>query len=148
MELLKDDREAWVAQCVKSQTLAEVTVSPFVNSSPSSGSSMTMQSLLEILSLSPLPLYPSCALSLSLSLKKTKQKTKTLKDGRVSWTFFPFLKRHSYLQTLHCLSPLLITIFFWSCCQQLYFDFPFIRLSCGMFHVAQYIISFIIIILN
>ena len=51
--------------------LAQVMISQFVGSSPTSGSSLTVWSLLGILSLS---LPYSCSLSLSLSLKINKLK--------------------------------------------------------------------------
>ena len=64
-------RGAWVAQSVERLTLAQVMISPFVSSSPASGSVLTAQSL-EPASDS---VYPSISaplpltLSLSLSLK-------------------------------------------------------------------------------
>ena len=60
---------AWVAQSVKCLTIAQVMISRFVSSNPASGSMLTAQSLLGILSptLSAPPL-----LTLSLSFKTNK----------------------------------------------------------------------------
>ena len=63
-------RGAWVAQLVKCTTLdfGSGHDSWFMRSSPASGSAMTARSLLVIISLSLLSLYPSLFPSLSLSL--------------------------------------------------------------------------------
>ena len=76
MELeTKELRGTWVAQLVKHQTLAQVMISQFVGSSPTSGSVLTAQSLEPAydsvspsLSAPPLTVL-SVSLSLSLSLK-------------------------------------------------------------------------------
>ena len=60
---------AWVAQLVKHPTLAQITISPFISSSPASGSLLSAQSPVWILCL-PLFLCPSPAHALSFSLKK------------------------------------------------------------------------------
>ena len=72
----KDFRDAWVAQLVKHPTSAQVMISQFAGSSPSSGSALTAQSLelaLDSVSLScsaPPPLMLGLSLSLSLSLSQ------------------------------------------------------------------------------
>ena len=55
---------AWVAQSVKHPTSAQVLISRFMSSSPTSGSVLTTWSLLRILCL-PLSLCPSPAYALS-----------------------------------------------------------------------------------
>ena len=68
----------WVAQSVKRPTLAQVTTSRFVGSSPAAGSVLTAQSLEPAsdsvcVSLS-LPPFPTCVLFLSVSLSKINLK--------------------------------------------------------------------------
>ena len=60
-------RGSWVAQSVMRLTLAQVTTSWFVGSSPMSGSELSAQSLLWILSLLSLPL--PCAHCVCVSQK-------------------------------------------------------------------------------
>ena len=57
---------AWVAQSVKHLTSAQVTISQFVSSSPTSGSLLSVQSLLQTLRL---PISARSPPPLSLSLK-------------------------------------------------------------------------------
>ena len=77
----KRNRGAWVAQSVKHLTSAQVMISQFVGLSPVSGSVLTAQSLLGILSL-PLSLCPSPAckrvLVLSLKINTLKKKNRLL----------------------------------------------------------------------
>ena len=68
--MIKNSRDTWVAQSVKHLTLAQVRISRFVGSSPTSGSVRTAQSLEPASdSVSP-PLYPSPAHGLSLSVSQ------------------------------------------------------------------------------
>ena len=68
MENLKCEMCAWMAQLVECPTLAQVMISWFVGSSPTSGSGLTAQSLEPVSeSVSP-SLFPSSAHTLSLSL--------------------------------------------------------------------------------
>ena len=63
-------RGTWVAQSAEGLTSAQVTISQFVDSSPTSGFVLTAQSLLQILSPSlsaPPPFACVCVFSLSLS---------------------------------------------------------------------------------
>ena len=61
-------RDAWVAQSVKNPASAQVMVSQFVSSSTTSGSALTVWSLLEILSLSPsLSVPPPLMLSIKIN---------------------------------------------------------------------------------
>ena len=67
-------RGAWVAQSVKRPTSAQVTVSPSVSSSPTSGSVLTARSLEPALnSVSP-SLCPSPVHALSLSVSKINKR--------------------------------------------------------------------------
>ena len=50
-------RDAWVAQSAKCLTLAQIKISRFVDSRPTSGSALTVQSLIGILSPSLCPFY-------------------------------------------------------------------------------------------
>ena len=59
--------DAWVAQSVKPLTSAQLMISQFASSSPASGSPLTAQSLLGILSLLPSLLLPG---SLARALSK------------------------------------------------------------------------------
>ena len=66
-----EKRGTWVTQSVKHLTLAQVMISWFVGSSPTSGSVLTAQSLVQILCLlvsAPPPIVLSLARSLSFSL--------------------------------------------------------------------------------
>ena len=64
-------RGAWVAQLVKRPTSAQVMISQFVGSSPTSGSVLTTWSLLQILCLSLcIPTLLAQCLSVSLSRSK------------------------------------------------------------------------------
>ena len=67
-------RGAWVAQSVKQPTSAQVMISWFVSSSPTSGSVLTAQSLEPTSdSVSPsLSAHPLLALAFSLSLSLSK----------------------------------------------------------------------------
>ena len=57
-------RGAWVAQSVKNLTLAQITISWFMGSSPTLGPALMAQSLLQILCL-PLSVPPLLMLSLT-----------------------------------------------------------------------------------
>ena len=73
--MIKNSRDTWVAQSVKHLTLAQVRISRFVGSSPTSGSVLAAQSLdLALNSVPPsLSVSPhSHSVSLSLSLSKIK----------------------------------------------------------------------------
>ena len=101
---------AWVAQSVERPTSAQVTISRFVGSSPTSGSVLMAQSL-EPVSVSASPshsapplLMPCLSLSLSLSLSKINKHKKLLQN--------PFILcwRHVYAFTkvgraIRALSP-------------------------------------------
>ena len=65
MALVENQRGAWVARSVEDLTSAQVVISQFVSSSPTSGSLLSAWSLLGILSVR-LP----CSLSFALSLSK------------------------------------------------------------------------------
>ena len=62
-------RGAWVAQSVKRPASAQVMISRFVSSSPTSGSALTAQSLEPALDSASLSLCPTPTCDLSLSLK-------------------------------------------------------------------------------
>ena len=71
-------RGAWVVQSVKRPTLAQVMILRFVSSSPTSGSPLSVQSLLRVLC-PLLSLYPSLTCSLSLTkINKTLKKNKSV----------------------------------------------------------------------
>ena len=92
-------RYAWVAQQVNCQTSAQVMISRFAGSSPTSRSVLTSAlcaalcaawSLLRLLCLPlsappPLVLRPSLSLSLSLKKKLTKQTNKHKKERESGW---------------------------------------------------------------
>ena len=67
-------RDTWVVQSVKCLTSAQVMISKFMSSSPTSGSLLSVQSLLRILCPPRRP-YP-CHLSLPLFLSKINLKKK------------------------------------------------------------------------
>ena len=87
---------AWVAQSVKRLTLAQVTISQFMGSSPASGSVLTARSLEPVPdSVSPfLSVPPPLMLCLSLSLKNKCLKKKKKK--------IPFDEQGQYLQRYFC----------------------------------------------
>ena len=67
-------RDAWVAQSVKCQTLAQVMISQFVSSSPTLGSMLIAQSLKPASDSVPPSLSAPLLLAFCLSLSKKKNK--------------------------------------------------------------------------